>query len=206
MTLPVNLTEEKNKIASPNPFIVLIDFIIPAPVSQTFYLACNNEDIIFQGHTYTALPIEIDATKQSMKGTIPSVTLKLCNVTRFMRYYIELADGAIGSEIKLYVVNTEYLTEDYSELELDFIVTGSSFDAYWIYLTLGPPNPLRRRFPLHRYLADRCRYVSYFKGAECKYAGADTTCLGRLKDCQDKNNSENFGGFPGCGSASVRIA
>lgn len=204
MTLPSNIILEKNKIATASAFVLLIELTLPT--LQKFYLTANNEDVTFDSQLYTALPIEVDATKQSLKGEIPSVTLKLSNVTRLLRYYIESSNGAIGSTVKLTVVNTEYLNETYTELELSFDVTGLSVDAMWVYLTLGPPNPLRRRFPLYRYISDRCRYVAWFKGVECKYAGADTTCKGSLADCEAKSNSTNFGGFPGLGSGSFKVA
>lgn len=208
LTLPANIILEKNKIATPSAFIILLEVTLPD--STKFYLTNNNEDVTYNTQLYTALPIEIDARKETVRGEIPSINLRLCNITRLLTPYIENTAGAIGSTIKLTVVNTELLGETYTELEMIFDVTGCTYDTYWVSLTIGPPNPLRKRFPLHRYLADRCMWVSRFKGAECKYNNNGgttfTTCDGTLENCEERLNSENYGGFKGLSGGNLKIA
>ena len=203
-SLPNNLLLEKNKLEGGNPWLILLDVVID-PLT-TIYLVRNTEDIVFQTRTYTAFPFEIDPFVQKSKGELPSVGLKVSNVTRAVQVHLENNDGLVGNAVTLRVVNNGLLAENYAELTETFEITACFADAQWVNLTLGYPNPMSRRFPLYRYLADHCRYVSQFKGAECGYTGALTSCKGTLEDCRAKGNSTRFGGFPGLGKGGVRLA
>ena len=72
--------------------------------------------------------------------------------------YLNDLHGGIGTEVKITVVNSNLLEEDYSELEMDFTVTGCEDNAYWVTWTLGMFNPTVQRFPLWRYLSTFCPY------------------------------------------------
>ena len=203
-TLPANLITEKNKLEGDNPWLILLDIYVD--VSTTLYLVRNTEDITFDGQVYTAFPFEIEASVQKSKGELPTIGLKVSNVTRAIQAQLEATDGLIGNEVTLKVVNNAYLAEDYAELTETFEILNCTADVMWVNMTLGFPNPMARRFPLYRYLADHCRYVGKFKGAECGYSGADATCDGTIDACRLKSNSARFGGFPGLGKGGVRIA
>jgi len=122
---------------------------------------------------YTAFPFEIEPTKQDNQGEIPTVTLRVSNVSRLLQKYLDELSGAIGSIVKVTVVNAAHLQEDYSELEMTFDVLACHSDASWVVFTLGAPNPLRQRFPLERYMALHCGFV--FESAECSYVGRPIT-------------------------------
>lgn len=166
-TLPANLILEKNKIASPNPWLVLLDITLTD--NTKFYLVNNTEDITFNSQLYTAVPFQIEPTKQSGTGEIPTVTLRVSNVSRLMQGYLEAASGGVDSTVLVRVVNAALLTENYSELEMTFNILSTDTDAYWVTFTLGMPNPLRKRFPLYRYIAEHCNWQ--FLARECNYAG-----------------------------------
>jgi len=202
--LPDNLVLEKNKLEGDNPWLILLDIYVDA--YTTLYLVRNNEDIVFQTNTYVAFPFEIEASVQKSKGELPTIGLKVGNVTRAIQAHLEATDGLIGNEVTLRVVNSAYLSENYAELTETFEILNCVADAMWVNMTLGFPNPMSRRFPLYRYLAEHCRYVGHFKSKECGYTGADTTCSGTLTACRLKGNSERFGGFPGLGKGGIRIA
>jgi len=201
LNLPANLIIEKNKLATPNPWIILLD--IKLPNDTVLYFCKNNEDVVFQGRTYNAINFEIEPTKATSKGEIPTVTLRVSNVTRILQAYLEEYNGGVGSQVTVRVVNTAYLDEDYSELEMTFDVISAEADAYWITFTLGAPNPLLRRFPPDRYIADYCRWE--FKSAECGYTGPATTCNKTLENCRRLGNSKRFGGFPGLTGGYLRV-
>ncbi len=199
--LPANLIIEKNKIASTSPWIVLLEI----KVSDTEILRiCNNtEDITFQSNTYYAMPFDISATQSNAKGEIPTVTLQVSNVSRMLQPYIEQYAGGVGMQVKLIVVNASYLSENYSELEMVFDILATEADANWVYFTLGTPNPLRRRFPQYRYIAEHCQWN--FKSAECGYTGAATECKRTFEWCRLLGNTKKFGGYKGLSGGYLRI-
>ena len=82
----------------------------------------NTEDVIFGGETYLAFPFEIDNTLHTSEGEIPSIKIRLSNVTRLIQPYLEALNGAVSSTITITVVNSKHLSEDYSELEMTFSV------------------------------------------------------------------------------------
>jgi phage-related protein len=203
-TLPTNLIAEKNLMHSPDPWLILLEITLTDAGPTTLRFVKNTENITYGGNTYTAFPFQLSMVETNSKGEIPQVTLKVCNITRFLTPYLNSLDGGIDSTVKIIVVNNKYLAEDYSELELDFSVMGCEVDAYWVTWTLGMVNPLNRRFPLYRFLANHCRWI--FKGAECGYAGSATTCNRSFDDCIARDNTEYFGGFLGMQSDGIRIA
>lgn len=119
--------------------------------------------------TYTAFPFEIEPTKQTSKGEIPTLTVRVSNITRLIQPYLEALSGGIGSTVKIIVVNSAHLSEDYTELEMTFDVLACHTSVEWVTFTLGAPNPLRQRLPLYRYLALHCRWT--YKLEECGYVG-----------------------------------
>lgn len=203
-SLPENLIAEKNLMHSPEPWLILLEITLTDIGATVLRLVKNTEDITYGGNTYTHFPFKLLMVESNSKGQIPQVTLKVCNITRLLTPYLESLDGGIGSTIKVIIVNNGLLTEDYSELELEFSVMGCSADAYWVTWTLGMVNPLNRRYPLYRYLANHCNWV--FGEAECGYAGSATTCDRSYDDCLSRDNAANFGGFLGMQSDGIRIA
>lgn len=206
--LPIALILEKNKLATANPWLVTLDVTFPAPYTTPIYLVANTEDIDFGGNTYTAFPFKLDV----LDGDNPTLKLMLSNVTRVLQAYLEELDGAVGATVLLRWINAAYLTEDYAELELEFEVLESIADAQWVTFTLGTDNLLRSNFPEYRYLAGHCNWVRNYKGVECAYDGALTTCLGTLDDCRlhinldGSINATRYGGFPGLSGGGVRFA
>lgn len=201
-TLPAALILEKNKLSTPNPWLMTLD--VTFPDASVIYLVRNTENITFQTRTYLAFPFMPPEIKEDSKGQIQSVQLRMSNVTRILQGYLESQDGAVGAKIILRVVNAAHLTENYAELEMEFEVMEAFSDAEWVTFTLGAPNPMRSNFPQYRYLAGHCNWK--FKSYECAYAGAETACARTLDACKALNNSRRFGGFPGLTGGGVRFA
>ena len=205
-TLSPHLILEKNLYSSHHPWLILIDVVIDE--SETIYLVRNTEDIVFNGHTYVAFPFEVSVIQHTTKGEIPSLNLKVSNVTRTIQTYLEDNDGLIGNEVTLRVVNSEYLVDAvdltaYALLALTFQILNCSSDAQWVNFTLGVPNPMNKRFPLYRYIGDHCNFS--YQGIECGYLGALTTCERTLTDCQTHQNSNRFGGYKGLIGGGIRV-
>ncbi len=212
--LPPSLIAEKNKIATPSAWLLLLDITLPN--TTMFFLTNNNEDVSWETQLYTAVPLQIEPSKESVSGNIPTFNIMVNNVTRIMQGYIEEADGAVGSTVLMRVVSTvggsvvdDVFTlaggVDYTELEMVFEVVATYTDTMWVTFTLGAPNPLRKRFPLGHYLPDNCEWLNRYMGAECAYGGELPTCAGTYSACVLHSNQTRFGGFKGLGSGGLRV-
>ena len=202
LNLPAVLILEKNKIATANPWLVTLDITLVQ--GEKFYFVHNTEDIIFQSRNYTAFPFQIEIPKIGSKGELPVWTLRVSNVTRILQAYIEAQDGGVGAEIIVRFVNAGYLSENYADLETTLEVMSTKADVQWVTFTLGMPNPMHKRFPRYRYIADHCGWD--FKGAECGYTGSAVVCKKNLENCRSFNNSGRFGGKPGMSNYAIRLA
>lgn len=201
-TLPSLLAIEKNKLNTDSSWLLLLDITLTSGL--VLNLVRNTVNITWQGTEYTAFPFEVDAVSNSGKGELPTVQLSLSNVTRIIQGYLEPLDGAVGSTIDMHVVNSEYLDEDSSSMDMSFVVLSVTMSVTKIVFTLGAPSPLRRRFPLIRYIAGHCNWQ--FKSVECAYSGAATTCSRTFDYCDTLGNTVRFGGFPGINSNAIRFA
>ena len=202
--IPANLITEKNLLHSPHPWLILLEITLSD--STVIRLVKNTEDITYDSNTYTHFPFILSPVESNADGQIPQVTLKVCNITRYLQPYLNSLDGGMESTVKVIIVNSNHLTEDYSELELDFEVQDCESDVSWVTWTLGMINPFNRRFPLYRFIANHCRWASNFKGAECGYSGSETTCDGTFESCIGYSNTARFGGFLGMQNDGIRIA
>ena len=202
--LPLALRQAKNQFGQGSPWLILIDLDLTSLGGPLFNLVANNEDIVFQTRQYVAFPLNIELPKESAKGEIPFIKLSISNVTRMLQVQFENFGGGVGSTCTLYIVNSALLDEDYAELTMDFEVISASCTSQWVEITLGASNPLRRRFPLHRYISGHCNWV--YRSVECGYAGTILTCSRNLADCVSHSNASRYGGFRGLNSGSVRLA
>lgn len=202
--LSTNLISEKNKISSDSPWLVLLKITLNNEDNTTFRLVNSRENITFKGEEYLAFNFDLEPLVYTSKGEIPTVSLKVSNITRFIQPYLEELNGGIGSQVVLTVVNKGLLDEDYAELEETFDVLACDCDVLIVNFTIGAPSPMRRRMPLYRYIT-HCRWTGKFKGVECKYAGAETVCNGTLDRCRELNNTANYGGYTGLKTGGIRI-
>lgn len=193
LNLPLALRLEKNKLVGTAPWLLLLTITLPD--TSVLRLVRNTEDVTFGGHVYTAFAFEIGDVRSGGDGRIQGVTLKVANPGRALHPYLEANAGLVGCAVTLAVVHADNLATDYTELTLSWEVLSTEPANDWITFTLGAENPMRRRFPLHVAIPFSCGWE--FKGAECAYAGATTTCARTLDACRALNNSPRFGGRPG---------
>lgn len=188
---------DKNKIASENAWLILCTIEVRdefgAPV-ETLRIVRNNEDIVYQGNTYTAAEFSIDF--ENAANEEPSMKFSAVDPTGAIRDRMEDYGGGVGFGVTLTVVNTGNLDAP-AEIEEEFDVLSASAPGINLTWTLGSENPLKYQFPLRRQYRDRCPWV--FKGPRCGYVGSDEACdftLNGANGCRAKNNVRNFGGFP----------
>jgi phage-related protein len=202
--IPLALRQAKNSFGQDSPWLPLLELTLPAPDNTVFRIVPNNEDITFQGNVYSAFPIQIELPKESSTGEIQAVRLMVSNVTRTLQGHLEALNGGVGSTVRMIIVNTAHLVEDYAELTMDFDVLSVECNAQWVTCKLGIANPMRRKFPGFKYMAGHCNWQ--FKSAECAYAGSATECDRTLAACTAKNNATRFGGYPGLVPGGLRVA
>jgi len=215
MTLSAGAFIEKNKLSTTQAWLVLLE--ITMPDTTVVYLVANSEDVtwpVTSGDTYTAFPFELDEIGDTSKGEVPSVGLKVANASRVLEPYLEDQDGLVDSEVVIRIVNSMHVTttalgaganNPTAEIELTYNIIATVADSMWVTFTLGSVNPWNKRFPRNKMWRNTCRFKE-FKGALCKYAGAETSCDRTLETCRDTMaNSINFGGAPGVGSKGVFV-
>ncbi len=201
LSLSAVATLEKNKLHSDGAWIILLDIAIPN--METIYICRNTEDITWNGTKYIAFPFSLGDVSEDNKGTLPSVELKVSNVTRQLQYYLEQGSGGVGSLVTLRVVNSKYLDLTTAEVEEMFSVTSTTVSAQWVTFKLGINYPSGARRPLRRFLKNFCPFK--YKGIECGATSALTSCRKTLTECRERNNSTRFGGEPGIPSGGFYI-
>jgi len=215
MTLSAGAYIEKNKLSSTQAWLILLK--ITMPDATVLRVVANSENVtwpVTAGNIYTAFPFELDEIGDVSKGEVPSVGLRVSNVSRVLEPYLEEQDGLVNSVVTIRIVNSMHVTTDAlgagannasAEVELTYEITSTSADNMWVTFTLGATNPWNKRFPRNKLWRNSCKYKQ-FKGVRCQYAGAETSCDRTLDTCRNTmNNSINFGGAPGIGSKGIFV-
>lgn len=201
LSLSAALILEKNLLATDGAWLTLVDFTLPN--GSHIRLVRNTEDITFGGNIYTAFPLAVSPMQQLSDSSVPTLNLRISNVTRTLQAYMETYNGGKGCTCSIITVSSKLLAENYSALTLQYDVLSSTSDANWLSFTLGAANPLRHRFPPYRAIASSCNFP--YRGVECAYAGPKPSCKRTLDDCRVHGNSARFGGFPGLGGGGLRL-
>lgn len=215
--MPISLSSvaiaEKNKLNTDSVFLVCLRIVIPG-INDPIRLVSNSENITWQHpddkdpETYIAFPFQIEELSDGSSGEVPTVTVKVSNVSRVMDQYIQYYDdyvkayGYSAVTISIAVVNSKVIAADPDadpEVEHMFELKQPKSNAEWATFVLSSSNPYKRRFPQNRILKNHCRYI--FKGADgrCGYTGPLTTCDHTLIQCRARGNSPRFGNAPGVG-------
>lgn len=195
IALPSSLIAEKNKLYSVGSFLELLEIQLTEN-GTTLRLVNNNEDIIWGGYTWTAFLFFPGDFEESVEGENNTLDIRVSNVARVIEGYIETAtNGLIGDTTIYRLISSENLTEQ-AALTATFQILAVECDDIWCSFTLGLENFFFKRFPLHQYRRNICRYET-FKGEECGYVGAETTCDRLFYTCISYGNVIRFGGQPG---------
>jgi len=199
LTLSAAAIVEKNTLASSGTWIVLLAVTLS---DGTVVRICrNNKDVIWNSHTWTAFPFELDDLSEEA-GEPSLLQVRVSNVTRALMVYLEGESGLVGDSASLYVVHSDHLTQTTAEIEESFKITKTSTDSQWISFKLSAPSMLKVAFPTFRYIRNWCRWKFNYPTAtdvRCGYSGATpfTACNKTLAECRERGNSTRFGGFPG---------
>ena len=114
LSLAANL--ERHKIASGEPFLVLLCLTYPGPLNPTapqeyLRLVRNTDPVTFDAddglgpQVYQPFNFELGDMLQSTTGSVPEMELKISNVMRSIQTLIEGYGGLAGASLNLYFVN-----------------------------------------------------------------------------------------------------
>lgn len=193
---------EKNALASDGVWVILLEIYVKQ-LDDYIRVCSNNEDITWNGVLWQSFPFSMDEIGDTTKGEIPQFAIRVSNINGVVQSYVEDADGAVGSAVKLMVINTN-IGLNTPEIELEFVTKSTSIDAMWATFTLGVVNPYSILIG-QRMIRTGCRYTGVdgsqngFQGSRCKFSGVGVECNKTLTRCRELGNSRNFGGFPGIG-------
>jgi phage-related protein len=218
--LTTQLNTIKNRIADKGAWLMLLDIMVPTtPTPLYLYIVNNNEDVEFgtPPQIYTAYPFSAQLPDQTSNGEWPSTTLSVHDVDHSLRRYIDDLNGGYGTTITLRLIHSEVLDDasDYDALTLYFDLLEATIVDQSINFKIGAPNLMRQASPPYRYLANHCAWASHYGGVECKLPltssdgfnrTAFPTCNGTRQDCDARNNSKNFGGYPGLSEKMTKVA
>lgn len=184
---------EANKLHGDGAWLVLLEIRFESV--DPIFLCRNTEDIVWNGDTYLAFPFDLDDVKETTDGEIPTVSLKISNVTRAVQTYVEEAGGGVGAIVILRVVHSAHLTSIEAELEEEFTCTNTRLDQDWVTFDLGSGDATQKRLPFRRYLKNFCPFR--YRGIECGVpnGAGTTTCDRTLANCRLNGNSARYGGY-----------
>lgn len=191
--LPADFNNDAINPNQGNKWLWLAEFVIPGQTTRR--LARNTEAVTYNGVVYEAGNFNVGTQIYSADGTIPTAQIQVTDLNGAFETMINAAEGANGGTVQLVKVNSDFLDTSIPALEADYEILASGCDDNVVTFTLGIPNPLTQRFPVNEYSASVCQWATptLFKGAECQYAGVDTSCTGYYDDCYTKGNQVHWG-------------
>lgn len=158
-------------------------------------LAAHDEDVEFDGETYTKFPISHESASDNSRGEIDSVAVRISNVSRLIQSYLESYDWR-GKKVTITQVFLDQLDDADAKISFVFYIDNYKASEQDVEFQLTTRfDVIDLMLPLGTYNRNYCRWK--FKSTECGYAGAESVCNKTKQDCRDnKDNIERFGGFP----------
>jgi len=171
--------------------------------SNDLYLAGYDEDVIYNGVTYTRFPITHEFTGENNQGQIDQVKVRLANVSRLIQLYLEQYDFR-GRKVIIRTVWADQLADPDAYIDDIFYVDNYTADQNNVEFTLTSKfDVLGMDLPARRYARNYCSWK--FKSAECGYMGAELTCDKTQQRCKQLNNYQRFGAFPSVPTRRIYI-
>jgi len=190
---------EKNKLASSDPWLLLVE--IAYPLQPSIRVVCNTENLAtWNGYTWYAVPFALGDQEESREANSSNVSLTLVDIERRLIPTIDTYGGGVGATVTIRIVHSAHLDNLVPELEAEFEILDVSINHQCaVKFSLGSENLSNRRSPPEICLQGHCRYKA-FKGAYCQYTGAQSSCDRTFERCRQLENQLHFGGFPGIGN------
>jgi len=171
--------------------------------SNDLYLAGYDEDVIYNGVTYTRFPITHEFIGENNQGQIDQVKIRLANVSRLIQLYLEQYDFR-GRKVIIRTVWADQLADPDAYIDDIFYVDNYTADQNNVEFTLTSKfDVLGMDLPARRYARNYCSWK--FKSAECGYMGVELTCDKTKQRCKQLNNYQRYGAFPSVPTRRIYI-
>ena len=200
MTVPQSIQEQIQSL-EPSAIIELFELQLTAAVNgvdQTFYYhAGTNEltaDIVFNGVTYAAYPIEVDGFELTTKGTLPRPSMRIANANNAISSLL-LAYNPLQAQVKRIRTCKKFLdASNFSSGNVTADPTAKFEDEIWYIDRVANENPELVEFELtskldltnlvlpRRQVLEHCPWK--YRGEECGYSD------NRFFDLNDKETTE----------------
>lgn len=172
-------------------------------LSSNLYFAENDEDVVFDGQTYTRFPIICDKISENTQGQIDYVRIILANVSQLIQTFLHQYDFR-GKKVTIKTVFREYLDDSDAAIDDVYYIDSYIIDIKNVTFTLTSKfDLLDVEIPFRKYARTYCSWK--FKSTECGYAGEESSCDRTLQRCRELDNVLRFGGFPSVPSKRVFI-
>lgn len=231
MTLPETITSEIQKLA---PSAVIEMYVLDlTSLGDTIYrfhagTNYNVRDLIWQGETYVAFPVEATGFEYSGQGQLPRPMLRVANLSSFVSLLALQFKDLIGAKVIRKRTLAKYLDEanfplgnpsadpdSYFEDEIYYVDRKSAETKDFVEFELTSSFDLQGiMLPKRQVIQNVCSWV--YRSTECSYAGTNyfdkldnivaspalDVCGKRLSSCKCRfgaNAELPFGGFPSAG-------
>lgn len=194
-TLPNDIKQDLIDPYSGGAWFLLCEISVPS--YDTFRIARNTEQVTYDGNVYEPANFDVSDQTFSSDGSLPRLTLRVAHdANKTLETIMNSSSGAEGGTVKLIKVCSKFLSTSVPALEATYGILAPESDETGVSLLLGPPNKLSQTIPIRSYNSSGCPYATstLFKGVECGYSGADSSCTGLYDDCRTKGNAARFGG------------
>ena len=173
----------------------LVEIVIPGQTTQR--IARNTEDVVYSGDTFSAGNFEVSDIEFKSDGSFPRIVVTIPHDrVKTMESILNATYGGDAGSVKVIKAGEDFLDVAIPALEFDYDILSSHSDDKTVSIIVGLPNPLTKKVPQRVYDNNRCPFATptCFKGPECGYAGADSSCTGTYGDCYTKGNTARWGG------------
>lgn len=170
---------------------------------NNLYFAEYDQNVIYDGQTYTKFPIAHEYIGENTQGQIDTVRVTLSNVSRLIQAYFENYDFR-GKKVSIKMVWADQLGDPDAYIEdiyyIDSYVAGQ-YNAEFVLTTKF--DVLDLELPVRKYSRNYCAWK--FKSGQCGYSGGETECNRTLQRCRQLGNQLRFGGFPSIPSRRIFV-
>lgn len=203
LDLITNQLIEKNKLSSTNVELLLLKFTKSG--EPPVCVCLNNESIVWNGLVWIPAKFSLDGLGQNKDGEISRPSLSFSDIFRVVTPIIDLYNGANGSIVELYIVDSIYLEnttpKDYYNLE---VLSSSISGRYDVNIIMGAENLIERFCPQDMYMKNHCRF-DFIYDPRCGYTGEEPSCGRTYAECVRLGNALRYGGFLGVGGIGFKI-
>jgi lambda family phage minor tail protein L len=223
-----------NDVQSLNPGGIVELFVLDATVlGGSIYrfhsgTAQDMSDIVFDGNTYSAFPIDASGFELSTKGTLPRPSLRIANITGLIGALTRDLGDLVGAKVTRIRTLVKYLdavnfsdgnpladpSQTFPE-DVYYVNRKTSENRVHIEFELASAMDLHgTKVPRRQIIQNVCTWV--YRSTECTYSGGavakandeattdinQDSCGKRLSSCKLRFGETSilpYGGFPGAG-------